>query len=51
MPKVIDKYVLEESIGKGQFGEVFRGKHQETLEEVAIKSICRDKIQGNCPLI
>lgn len=25
MPKVVDNYVLERSIGKGQFGEVFKG--------------------------
>lgn len=46
MPKVIDKYVLEEVIGKGQFGEVYKGRHQETLQVVAIKSIKRDMIKG-----
>lgn len=46
MPKVIDKYVLEDKIGSGQYGEVFRGRHQETLEIVAIKSIRRDMIKG-----
>lgn len=25
MPKVVDNYVLERSIGRGQFGEVFKG--------------------------
>jgi serine/threonine protein kinase len=51
MPKVIDKYVLEEVIGKGQFGEVFRGRHQDTLQVVAIKSIRRDMIKGMPPLM
>ena len=46
MPKVIDKYVLEEKIGNGQFGEVFKGRHQDTLEVVAIKTIKRDMIKG-----
>lgn len=46
MPKVIDKYVLEEKIGSGQYGEVFKGRHQDTLETVAIKSIRRDMIKG-----
>lgn len=41
MPKVIDNYVLEDKIGAGQFGDVFRGFHQETKQEVAIKSIRR----------
>lgn len=50
MPKVIDKYVLEDKIGSGQYGEVFRGRHQETLEVVAIKSIRRDMIKGTCRL-
>jgi serine/threonine protein kinase len=47
MPKVIDKYILEEKIGNGQFGEVYKGIHQETLEVVAIKTIRRDMIKGN----
>lgn len=47
MPKVIDKYVLEDKIGNGQFGEVYRGRHQDTLDVVAIKSIRRDMIKGN----
>ena len=46
MPKVIDKYVLEEQIGKGQFGEVYKGRHQDTLQVVAIKTIRRDTIKG-----
>jgi len=46
MPKIIDKYILEEKIGNGQFGEVYKGIHQETLEVVAIKTIRRDMIKG-----
>ena len=32
-------YDLLERIGKGSFGEVFRGRHRETDETVAIKVI------------
>ena len=46
MPKVIDNYVLEDKIGAGQFGDVFRGFHQETKQEVAIKSIRRETVKG-----
>ena len=46
MPKVIDKYIIEEKIGNGHFGEVYKGIHQETLEVVAIKTIRRDMIKG-----
>jgi hypothetical protein len=46
MPKVVDKYVLEDKIGHGQFGEVYRGRHQDSLEVVAIKTIKRDMIKG-----
>ena len=50
MPKVVDKYVLEERIGHGQFGEVFRGRHQDSLQQVAVKTIRRDLIKGT-PLL
>jgi serine/threonine protein kinase len=46
MPKLIDKYVLEDKIGAGQFGDVFKGFHQDTKEEVAIKTIRRETIKG-----
>jgi serine/threonine-protein kinase ULK/ATG1 len=41
MPKIIDHYVLEEKIGSGQFGDVFKGYHETTKQEVAIKAIKR----------
>ena len=35
----IDAYECLERIGKGSFGEVFRGSHRETGETVAIKVV------------
>ena len=46
MVKVIDNYVLQNIIGKGQFGEVYLGFHKETKEKVAVKLMKRDKISG-----
>lgn len=28
MPKLIDNYILEDKIGAGQFGDVFKGHHK-----------------------
>ncbi len=41
MPKIIDNYVLEDKIGSGQFGDVYKGFNQETNLSVAIKTIKR----------
>ena len=46
MPKVIYNYILEDKIGAGQFGDVYKGYHQETKQEVAIKAIRRETIKG-----
>jgi serine/threonine-protein kinase ULK/ATG1 len=46
MPKTVDIYVLEAKIGSGQFGDVYRGYSKVDGEDVAIKSIRRDKIKG-----
>ena len=32
-----NKYIIEESIGKGQFGSVYKGHHKKTREPIAIK--------------
>lgn len=51
MPKLIDNYVLNRKIGAGQYGEVFRGYDRATNNEIAVKSIQRDKVKGTFSLI
>jgi serine/threonine-protein kinase ULK/ATG1 len=46
MPKTVDVYVLETKIGSGQFGDVFKGYSKLDNQEVAVKTIRRDKIKG-----
>jgi serine/threonine protein kinase len=36
-PYVGNKYILQEKIGQGKFGKVYRGQHSKTNEPVAIK--------------
>lgn len=47
MPKAVDIYVLEKKIGAGQFGDVFKGYSKIDGQEVAIKTISRDRVKGN----
>ncbi len=46
MPKAVDIYVLESKIGSGQFGDVYRGYSKVDGQDVAVKTIRRDKIKG-----
>jgi serine/threonine-protein kinase ULK/ATG1 len=46
MPKVIDNYVLEQKIGSGQFGDVFKGYNKDTRADIAVKVIRRDSLKG-----
>ena len=46
MRRKVGDYVMEDLIGRGQFGEVYRGYHQTTKQEVAIKSMPRSKFVG-----
>ena len=46
MPKAVDIYVLEKKIGSGQFGDVFKGYSKVDGQDVAIKTIKRDKVKG-----
>ena len=36
---VANRYIIEKKIGKGSFGEVFKGFDKETNEPVAIKVV------------
>lgn len=46
MVKIIDNYILEREIGKGQFGSVFKGYNKVNGVDIAVKSIARDKLKG-----
>ncbi|CAK70691.1 unnamed protein product (macronuclear) [Paramecium tetraurelia] len=46
MPKVVDNYVLERCIGKGQFGEVFKVYNKQTQEDIAVKCVKRELLKG-----
>ena len=46
MVKVIDNYVLERSIGKGQYGEVFKGYQKDANLDVAVKAVNRKNLKG-----
>jgi serine/threonine-protein kinase ULK/ATG1 len=46
MPKVIDNYVLEQKIGSGKFGDVFKGFNKDTRMDVAVKVIRRESLKG-----
>lgn len=41
MVKIVDNYVLERVIGKGQYGEVFKGFQKDTNQDVAVKAVNR----------
>lgn len=46
MVKIVDNYVLERSIGKGQYGEVYKGYKKDNNMDVAIKAVNRKNLKG-----
>jgi len=46
MSKVVDNYVLENVVGSGQFGDVYKAKRLDKDEQVAIKTIRLDKFKN-----
>lgn len=46
MVKVVDNYVLERQIGKGQFGEVYKSYNKVSGEDIAVKTINRASLKG-----
>lgn len=45
MSKVIENYILNEVIGSGQYGKVYKARNMKTEEVVAIKVIPLDKFK------
>jgi serine/threonine-protein kinase ULK/ATG1 len=45
MHKIVENYILYESIGSGQYGKVYRAKNSKTNDTVAVKSIAIDKFR------
>ena len=45
MSKIIDNYVLKESIGQGQYGKVYRASHIKSEEIFAVKTIKLEKFK------
>ena len=45
MSKVIDNYVMMESIGSGQFGKVYKAKNIHSQKIVAIKVLKLNKFK------
>lgn len=43
--KKVENYILEEVIGKGQFGNVYKGYNQVNGQQVAVKSIKRSMLK------
>jgi serine/threonine protein kinase len=43
--KVVEDYVLMESVGKGQYGNVYRAEHRKTKEIFAVKVMSVDKFK------
>jgi len=46
MVKIVDNYVLERTIGKGQYGEVYKGYKKDNGMDVAIKAVNRKNLKG-----
>lgn len=45
MNKVVEEYVLMESIGKGQYGNVYRAEHRRKGDLYAVKVMSVEKFK------
>jgi len=43
--KQVEDYILMESVGKGQYGNVYRAQHKKTKELYAIKVMSLEKFK------
>lgn len=46
MVKIVENYLLQRPIGKGQFGQVWKGQNKLNGQDVAIKAIGRANLKG-----
>ena len=47
MSKIVENYLLQEPIGKGVYGQVYRAIHQKSKVEFAIKVIPKSSFRSN----
>jgi serine/threonine protein kinase len=47
MGKIIESYALQDIIGEGMYGKVYKAVHLKTKEEFAVKVIPVKKFQEN----
>jgi serine/threonine protein kinase len=47
MSKLVENYLLQEPVGKGVYGQVFRAVHQKTKGEYAVKVIPKSSFRSN----
>jgi len=45
MGKIIENYSIQEHLGEGVYGKVYKASHLKTKQEVAIKVIHADKFK------
>ena len=47
MSKLVENYLLQEPVGKGVYGQVFRAIHQKTKDVFAVKVIPKSSFKSN----
>ena len=47
MSKLVEYYLLQETVGKGVYGQVFRAVHQKSKEVFAVKVIPKTSFKSN----
>jgi len=47
MSKLVENYLLQETVGKGVYGQVYRAIHQKTKDVFAVKVIPKSSFKSN----
>lgn len=47
MSKLVENYLLQESVGKGVYGQVYRAVHQKSKGIFAVKVIPKSSFRSN----